>query len=766
MKALITGGAGFVGSHLAEALLGRGDEVHVIDNLSTGSIENVEHLKGNPRFHYTIDTVLNEPVLAELVDRVDVVFHLAAAVGVRLIVESPVNTIETNVHGTEMVLKLANKKRKKVLLTSTSEVYGKANAVPFREDGDLVMGPTSKGRWSYACSKAIDEFLGLAYHKEKRLPVVVARLFNTVGPRQTGRYGMVIPNFVKQALLGHPLTVFGDGTQTRCFTYVTDVVGQLVALAEEPRAVGEVLNVGNDREEVTILDLARRVRPAHRLEERDRARALRPRLRGGLRGHAAPGARPLEAAGAHRLRAEGAPRRDPRPRRRLLHLRRDPPVKPAEYRRMYEAEEAQWWYAGQRAIATALLEPALAAARRSAPRLLDAGCGTGFNLLALSRLGRAMGIDLAPEAIAFCRERGVRAVRASLLALPFPDAAFDAVTSFDVIYHAWVTDDRAAVAEMARVLRPGGVLLVRVPALRALWGAHDVEVQSRHRYTRGELVALLEGCGLRVERATYCNSLLFPLLLARRTLDRLLGREGSDVGFLPAPLEWAFARALLAEAALVRGGALLPDRGERRGEGDPEGNLAASAVSGQAPPAGPQWVSRLAPLKPQALAFDKPLCASLEGFTLYAATRAGAVDPGGAGGAAALRAASSGRAGASGAASLWPGADHPEEGEHRRNDRGGHGPAVAVLPAGHQRASSAAPHREVRGSAGAGEPVEVARRAAIAPPSRSPRGDKPGRADLAGGYRPWAERLARTSLRGRRGGVAARRPSAWGPRGR
>jgi UDP-glucose 4-epimerase len=259
MKALITGGAGFVGSHLAEALLGRGDEVHVIDNLSTGSIENVEHLKVNPCFHYTIDSVLNEPVLAELVDRVEVVFHLAAAVGVRLIVESPVNTIETNVHGTEMVLKLANKKRKKVLLTSTSEVYGKANAVPFREDGDLVMGPTSKGRWSYACSKAIDEFLGLAYYKEKRLPVVVARLFNTVGPRQTGRYGMVVPNFVKQALLGHPLGVFGDGTQTRCFTYVTDVVGQLIALAEEPRAVGEVWNVGNDREEVTIHDLARRV---------------------------------------------------------------------------------------------------------------------------------------------------------------------------------------------------------------------------------------------------------------------------------------------------------------------------------------------------------------------------------------------------------------------------------------------------------------------------------------------------------------------------
>ena len=260
MKALITGGAGFLGSHLAERLLEKGEEVHVIDDLSTGSIENIESLKGHPGFHYTIETIMNEPVLAELVDRVDVVFHLAAAVGVRLIVESPVNTIETNVHGTEKVLKLANKKRKKVVLTSTSEVYGKADAVPFREDGDLVMGPTSKGRWSYACSKAIDEFLALAYHKEKRLPIVVARLFNTVGPRQTGRYGMVIPNFVKQALLGHHLTVHGDGTQTRCFTYVTDVVGQLVALAEDPGAVGEVFNVGNDREEITILELAERVK--------------------------------------------------------------------------------------------------------------------------------------------------------------------------------------------------------------------------------------------------------------------------------------------------------------------------------------------------------------------------------------------------------------------------------------------------------------------------------------------------------------------------
>ncbi len=260
MKALITGGAGFVGSHLAEALVARGDEVYVLDNLSTGSIENIEHLKPHERFHYVIDSVLNEPLTAELIDRVDIVFHLAAAVGVRLIVESPVNTIETNVHGTEMVLKLANKKKKKVLVASTSEVYGKSTDVPFREDADLVLGATTKGRWSYACSKAIDEFLALAYYKEKRLPLFVCRLFNTVGPRQTGRYGMVVPNFVKQALLGHPLTVFGDGTQSRCFTYVADVVGALIALSEHPGALGQVFNIGNDSEEITMLDLARRVK--------------------------------------------------------------------------------------------------------------------------------------------------------------------------------------------------------------------------------------------------------------------------------------------------------------------------------------------------------------------------------------------------------------------------------------------------------------------------------------------------------------------------
>jgi len=259
MRALITGGAGFVGSHLSEALLNSGHQVLVLDNLSTGSIENIAHLKGRNGFEYFIESVTNEPLLAELIDRSDVVFHLAAAVGVKLIVEQPVHTIETNVHGTEVVLKHANKKKKLVFIASTSEVYGKSTDVPFREGQDLVLGATAKHRWAYACSKLIDEFLALAYWKERKLPVVIVRLFNTVGPRQTGQYGMVLPTFVRQALAGHPITVFGDGTQSRSFTYVGDVVTALIKLAQEPRAVGEVFNIGNVGE-VSILDLAEKVK--------------------------------------------------------------------------------------------------------------------------------------------------------------------------------------------------------------------------------------------------------------------------------------------------------------------------------------------------------------------------------------------------------------------------------------------------------------------------------------------------------------------------
>jgi UDP-glucose 4-epimerase len=259
VRALITGGAGFIGSHLSDALLERGDDVLVLDNLSTGSIDNIAHLKACRGFEYFIDTVANEPLLAELIDRSDVVFHFAAAVGVKLIVEQPVHTIETNVHGTEVVLKHANKKKKLVVVASTSEVYGKSNDVPFREDSDLVMGPTPKHRWAYACSKAIDEFLALAYWKERKLPVIIVRFFNTVGPRQTGQYGMVIPNFVRQALAGEPITVFGDGTQSRSFTHVSDVVGALLQLVSEPKAIGQVINIGNT-EEVTISALAERVR--------------------------------------------------------------------------------------------------------------------------------------------------------------------------------------------------------------------------------------------------------------------------------------------------------------------------------------------------------------------------------------------------------------------------------------------------------------------------------------------------------------------------
>jgi len=259
VRALITGGAGFIGSHLSERLLENGHSVLILDNLSTGSIDNIAHLKGRQGFEYFIDTVNNEPLLAELIDRSDVVFHFAAAVGVKLIVEQPVHTIENNVHGTEVVLKHANKKKKLVVIASTSEVYGKSNDVPFREDSDLVMGPTPKHRWAYACSKAIDEFLALAYWKERKLPVIIVRFFNTVGPRQTGQYGMVIPNLVRQALAGEPITVFGDGTQSRAFTHVSDVVGALLKLVAEPKAIGQVINIGTTQE-ITILQLAERIR--------------------------------------------------------------------------------------------------------------------------------------------------------------------------------------------------------------------------------------------------------------------------------------------------------------------------------------------------------------------------------------------------------------------------------------------------------------------------------------------------------------------------
>ncbi len=259
MRILITGGAGFIGSHLAEALLDSGHTVYVLDDLSTGSIDNISHLKGRSRFHYTIDTVFNDSLVAELVDRADIVFHLAAAVGVKLIVQEPVHTIETNVHGTEVILRHAAKKKKLVFIASTSEVYGKSTSVPFREDADLVMGATTRHRWAYACSKALDEFLALAYWKEKKLPVIICRFFNTVGPRQTGQYGMVVPTFVRQALAGEPMTVFGDGTQSRSFTYVGDVVGALLKLMVEPRAVGQVFNLGNS-EEVTIRGLAERIK--------------------------------------------------------------------------------------------------------------------------------------------------------------------------------------------------------------------------------------------------------------------------------------------------------------------------------------------------------------------------------------------------------------------------------------------------------------------------------------------------------------------------
>ena len=259
MRYLITGGAGFIGSHLAESLLDRGDQVVLLDNLSTGSVDNIRHLKSSDRMQYHLDNLENRQLLAELVDDADIVVHLAAAVGVKLIVESPVKTIETNVNGTQMVLEAACKKKKLVLTASTSEVYGKNTNVPFHEDADLVLGPTTKGRWSYAASKALDEFLALSYWKEKRLPVIVARLFNTVGPRQTGRYGMVLPNFVKSALDNTTISIYGSGQQSRCFCDVRDTVEGLIRLMDTDRSIGEVINLGNT-EEITIEALAQRVK--------------------------------------------------------------------------------------------------------------------------------------------------------------------------------------------------------------------------------------------------------------------------------------------------------------------------------------------------------------------------------------------------------------------------------------------------------------------------------------------------------------------------
>ena len=258
MRILITGGAGFIGSHLSDHLLGQGNEVTVIDDLSTGSMDNIREAKQYGRFRYFIDTIFDRPLLAELIDDADVVFHLAAAVGVLNIVESPVRTIETNVGGSELVLELAAKKKKRVLVASTSEVYGKSTKFPFSEEDDLVLGPTTKARWSYACSKAIDEFLALAYHRERKLPVTIVRLFNTVGPRQTGRYGMVLPTFVRQALCGVPLSVFGNGEQSRCFAHVEDIVKGLVQCISCDAAVGHVFNLGNT-EEVTMNALAEKV---------------------------------------------------------------------------------------------------------------------------------------------------------------------------------------------------------------------------------------------------------------------------------------------------------------------------------------------------------------------------------------------------------------------------------------------------------------------------------------------------------------------------
>ena len=256
---LVTGGAGFVGSFLSEQLLSRGYAVLAVDNLSTGKLDNIAHLKNNPDFELITGSIMNDALMDELIAQTETVFHLAAAVGVRLIIERPVETIETNILGTEIIYKLVNKYKKKVVITSTSEIYGKNNEIPFNETADSVYGPTIKSRWSYACSKAIDEFLGFAYYHEKKIPLVIVRLFNTIGPRQTGAYGMVVPTFVQQAILGHPITVYGNGEQTRCFANVKDVVWAMAELAETPQAIGEVFNIGTT-ELISINELALKVK--------------------------------------------------------------------------------------------------------------------------------------------------------------------------------------------------------------------------------------------------------------------------------------------------------------------------------------------------------------------------------------------------------------------------------------------------------------------------------------------------------------------------
>lgn len=258
MRTLITGGAGFIGSHLAEKLVGRGDDVMIIDDLSQGSLDNVKHLTGNPHFRFTIETILNEMVMDRLVSECDCIYHLAAAVGVELVIRDPVHTIETNILGTNLVLRTANRYSKKVLLVSTSEIYGKGVNPSFGENDDRLLGPVTRSRWSYACSKSLDEFLALAYYKRKNLPVVICRVFNTIGPRQTGRYGMVAPRFISQALSGEPVTVYGDGRQSRCFCNVLDVIEALIMLSRSTEAEGEVFNIG-DTNEITISDLARKI---------------------------------------------------------------------------------------------------------------------------------------------------------------------------------------------------------------------------------------------------------------------------------------------------------------------------------------------------------------------------------------------------------------------------------------------------------------------------------------------------------------------------